>query len=97
MKKLIIFAALAGACMTTQAQTCGAKTKANTECKAHVKVMGMKCWRHDPDYVKKPESQSVTCKGTKKDGDKCTLKTKHASGYCHHHRPDVVGITYKNN
>ena len=97
MKKLIIFAALAGACMTTQAQTCGAKTKANTECKTHVKVMGMKCWRHDPDYVKKPESQSVTCKGTKKDGNKCTLKTKHASGYCHHHRPEVVGITYRNN
>ena len=88
MKKLIIFAALAGACITTQAQvTCGAKTKSNTECKARVKVMGMKCHQHDPNYVKKPESPSVVCKGTKKDGNACTLRTKHESGYCHHHRP----------
>ena len=97
MKKLIIFAALAGACVAAHGQTCGATTKSNTECKARVKVMGMKCHQHDPNYVKQEPVQSVVCKGKKKDGNDCSLRTKHSTGYCHHHRPKTApGVTIKN-
>lgn len=64
--------------------TCVATTKAGTSCKARVKVMGGLCWRHDPNYVSK--TGSVQCSGKKANGDKCSLKTKHESGRCHHHR-----------
>jgi len=65
---------------------CGAETKSKTVCQARVKVMGEKCFRHDPNYVKPAETTSVTCKGTTKAGLPCALKTKHTSGFCHHHR-----------
>lgn len=88
MKKLILLAIVfAPMIMSAQSDsTCVATTKAGTNCKAKVKVMGGLCWRHDPNYVSK--TGSVQCSGTKKDGNKCTLKTTHESGRCHHHRAE---------
>ena len=41
------------------------------------------------DTIKKvkPVITSVQCNGTSKStGNQCRLKTRHESGYCHHHR-----------
>ena len=70
---------------TTRVQ-CTSMTKSNTHCKNLAIVGRNLCWQHDSTYVKPPVIESTVCVGTKKDGTKCSLRTKHASGLCYHHR-----------
>lgn len=70
----------------TKRVPCNGITKKNAPCK-NVAIVGRNfCWRHDSTYVKPIQVPSVVCSGTKKDGNACSLRTKHSSGLCHHHR-----------
>ena len=90
MNKFIITAALIAIPAITFAQNdrvqCTETTKKNTQCKNLAVVGRNLCWQHDSTYVKPVKLESTMCTGTKKDGNPCSLRTKHSSGRCHHHR-----------
>lgn len=67
-------------------QQCEALTKANNQCKNMARISGIHCHVHDTTYVKAANVVATVCNGTKKDGNPCSMKTKHVSGLCHHHR-----------
>ena len=64
---------------------CTAMTKKNVQCKNNGNKHTGLCYLHDPTYVKKSDNKTTICLGFTKSGNKCKLKTKNGSGYCHHH------------
>jgi endonuclease G len=48
------------------------------------------CWTWETVKTEKQKVQksgdSIQCKGTTKAGNRCTNRTQHENGYCHHHR-----------
>ena len=90
MKRIITTAVMLALSSVAFAQSnrvqCSDTTKTNTQCKNLAIVGRNLCWQHDSTYVKPPVIESTVCTGTKKDGTKCNLRTKHVSGLCHHHR-----------
>jgi len=81
---IALFTALSGLAQSTQ---CTATTKAGNQCKTTTWNNSTLCWRHNPEYVKKPANPTVTCSATTKANADCKQKTSHPSGVCYHHRP----------
>ena len=66
--------------------TCIATTSKGTNCKVVIKT-GVHCHHHGGKTTKTVTVASAQCSGTSKSTNaQCKLKTKHASGKCHHHR-----------
>ena len=81
-KFLIIGLAMSGFAFSQT--NCVGITAKNTNCKNTVKI-GNLCYHHGGET--KVEVNSVQCSGTSKStNNPCRLKTKHESGFCHHHR-----------
>lgn len=89
MKRLFICIALLFTLMAVNAQTCGAKTQAGTECSRKVTQSGAKCWQHGGQTKAQASgAQAVTysvCGATTKAGTPCKNKVK-GGGKCHLHK-----------
>ena len=70
----------------TIGEQCKGTTKTNQQCKNIVDNESGLCYLHDPNYIKKEETQSVVCSDTTQAGNPCKVRTKDESGVCHHHR-----------
>ena len=89
MKKVTLSVATLTIAMMSYGQTqCNGLTKDSVQCKNTTKTEVKLCYLHNPNYVKNTNSNTVICGGTKKNGGNCSLRTKHSSGLCHHHRDD---------
>ena len=89
MKKLTLSVAALSIAMMSYGQTqCKELAKNNVQCKNITKTKSSLCHLHDPNYVKKVESNTVICSGTTKAGNKCKNRTKNGSGLCHLHKKD---------
>ena len=87
MKKLTLSVAALTIAMMSYGQTqCNGLTKDSVQCKNTTKDISELCYLHNPNYVKKSKSTSVTCSGTTQKNNSCKRKTKHSSGLCHNHR-----------
>jgi len=87
MKKITLSVAALSIAMMSYGQTqCKELTKNNVQCKNITKTKSSLCHLHDPNYVKKAESNTVVCSGTTKSGNKCKNRTKDLSKTCHLHR-----------
>ncbi len=95
-KTMLVAAMFAPIAISAQSDTtriqCNGITKKNVQCKNIIVMkMGLPlCYLHNPKYVKPVNVESTVCSGTKKDGNACSLRTKHVSGFCHHHRSQIT-------
>tara|TARA_Y100001938_G_C7995234_1_gene381696 strand:- start:134 stop:403 length:270 start_codon:yes stop_codon:yes gene_type:complete len=86
MKKITLSVAALSIAMMSYGQTqCKSLTKDSIRCKNTSKNSEL-CYLHDPNYVKNSKKSATICIGMTKRNTKCKVKTKHASGLCHHHR-----------
>ena len=65
--------------------TCIGMTKDSTNCKIRVTNQEL-CRFHGGNKVIKVVINSTICTENTKKGRRCKVRTKHASGICHHHR-----------
>ena len=87
MKKLTLSVAALTIAMMSYGQTqCNGLTKDSVQCKNTTKTEVKLCYLHNPNYVKKTETNTVVCSGTTKSNNSCKRKTRHSSGLCHSHR-----------
>ena len=61
------------------------RSKSNScYCNVHNKKVGINCCKENT--TKQSSTTARQCSGTTKKGARCKNRTKHASGYCHHHQ-----------
>ena len=89
LKLCAIGLALAGG-LSAQSVQCHGYTKDTTQCKNRTLDTSYQgfplCYLHNPNYINLPEVKTVVCGRITKKNKPCKNRTKHSSGYCHHHR-----------